>query len=219
MTATTNPPPVLLLIDLQQGIVDGPEDWGPRSTPDLVENVTSLLTTWRMNRWPIMHVHHDDIFDPTNIISAKWPETFAAHACAAKGKGERRYVKNGGSAFVGTGLKDDLRMYVKPKWRGREAVGKVVVCGMDGRECVNSTARHGVDLGFEMVVVGDACASYGMRSWKKEGRGDILNAEETHAVAMGMLEGYCEVTSRQKLLGTLRVLEDGVEERKGEREK
>lgn len=31
--------------------------------------------------------------------------------------------------------------------------------GMDGGQCINSTTRHGADLGYEMVVVADACAS------------------------------------------------------------
>ncbi|KAF4626675.1 hypothetical protein G7Y89_g11483 [Cudoniella acicularis] len=195
------PPPVLLLIDLQQGMVSGPPEWGSRSTPSLVENVTSLLLTWRSKAWPILHVQHDDIADPTNIISATHPEAFAFHACAMPLESENRFVKHTGGAFVGTGLEEALTKYVESSGGWKE--GKVVVVGMDSAQCINSTVRHGVDLGFDMVVVGDACASYELKAWKSDGKGELLSAEDTHAAAMGMLESYCKVTSLDKLMTVL----------------
>ena len=72
--------------------------------------------------------------------------------------------------------------------------------GMDGGQCINSTTRHGVDLGYDMMVVGDACASYAMNPWKT---GKEFGAEETHDAAMGLLCGYCKVTTTKEVLSVL----------------
>lgn len=182
--------PVLLLIDLQHGLVDGPNEWGPRSTPNLTENVASLLKTWRSKKWPIIHIQHDG--GPDNPISSGFPELYALHASAAPLPSEPVFVKKVGSAFIGT----DLEATIKALGEKR----KIVVIGMDGGQCVNSSTRHGVDLGYEVVVVADACASYAISDWKT---GKPWGAEETHSAAMGMLAGDAKVTSADDVLKVL----------------
>jgi nicotinamidase-related amidase len=78
-----SPAPVLLLIDLQHGLIEGPADWGPRSTPKLTENVALLLQTWRSRSWPVFHVYHDALEEPDNPLQVKYPETFNAAAVRA----------------------------------------------------------------------------------------------------------------------------------------
>lgn len=51
-----------------------------------------------------------------------------------------------------------------------------MVIGMDGSQCVNNTVRQAADLGFQLLVVADACACYGMEDWRT---GKQLGAEET----------------------------------------
>jgi nicotinamidase-related amidase len=200
--ATESPlSPILLLIDLQQGLVDGPPEWGGRSTPKLVENVKYMLKTWRSKNWPILHVQHDDIFDSTNLIAAIHPETYAIHSCAAPLPHEALFVKNVGSPFVASGLKAKVDEIMASDGERKEK-RKIVVIGMDGAQCVNDTTRNGTDLGYKIVVVGDASASYGMEDWRT---GKQLGAEETHNAAMDMLVGYCDgkVTTTEKVLEVL----------------
>lgn len=194
MASDKGDPPILLLIDLQHGLVEGPPEWGAPSTPTLVENVTFLLLTWREKSWPILHVHHDDLVEEGNPISPKFPITFAPHACANPLASEKVFIKHVGSAFVATGLLDEIR-----KIGGKR---KAVVIGMDGAQCINNTTRHGADLGLAMVVVGDACASYGVKEWKTA---NSIGAEETHAAAMSMLSAYGEVVTTKKLVASLGV--------------
>lgn len=194
MASHKQDPPILLLIDLQHGLVEGPPEWGPRSTPTLVENVKLLLSTWREKSWPIIHVYHDDLLENGNPISSKYPVTFAPHVCAAPLATEKVFIKHVGSPFVATGLLDEIS-----KLGGTR---KVVVIGMDGGQCVNSTTRNGADLELKMVVVGDACATYGMDDWKTA---ENIGAEETHAAAMSMLTAYAKVFSTEKLLASLDV--------------
>ena len=183
-------PPVLLLIDLQQGLVEpSPED-GPRSTPQLTKNVASLLTFFRSKSWPILHVQHDDIINIDNNISSRFPSSFKIHSSAAPLENEPVFVKHVGSPFVATRLEEELRKLGKRR---------VIVAGMDGRECVNNTTRHGVDLGYEITVVWDACASFGMVGLD----GKVVDAETTHQMAMAMLLSYAKVESLEKVMGDL----------------
>jgi nicotinamidase-related amidase len=188
------PAPVLLLIDLQQGLVEAPADWGPRSTPKLTENVVHLLQTWRSRSWPVLHIRHDDLEEPDNPIQAKYPDTFQAHACSVRLPSEPEFIKHKGSGFVGTQLQEELEKLEK------EGKRKIVVIGMDGAQCVNSTVRHGADLGFQFVVAADGCACYGMDNWRT---GEQLGAEETWQAAMGMLTGFAKVVETNKVLATL----------------
>lgn len=58
--------------------------------------------------------------------------------------------KSASSSFVGT----DLQQYLV--WGG---VKNIIICGCMTNVCVEGTARHGSDLGYNSVVVADASAS------------------------------------------------------------
>jgi nicotinamidase-related amidase len=108
-------------------------------------------------------------------------------------------VKNVGSPFVASGLKSKVEELGALGGKGGEK-RKIVVIGMDAAQCVNDTTRNGTDLGYKIVVVGDATSAFGMEDWisKKQ-----LTAEETHRAAMSMLCGYATVTTTEKVLGVL----------------
>lgn len=190
MATESHEPPILLLIDLQHGLVEGDPQWGPRSTPKLVENVKYLLKTWRSKNWPILHIQHDAFDEPKNPINAAYPETFAIHTSAAPEGDEKVFVKHTGSAFFAEGLPEAIKSY------GHR---KIVVIGMDGKECVNSTVRHGADLGYKIYVVADASASYGMEDYE----GKSVAAEDSHNSAMWMLASFARVTTTEKVLKDL----------------
>jgi nicotinamidase-related amidase len=193
MASGTYSSPILVVVDVQQGMVEGSPEWGPRSTPNLIPNIEQLLSFWRSKQWHILHVQHDDVDDPENPIAAKFPETYAIHPSAAPKDSEKVFVKHTSSAFVGTELQSVIKTYEREK-------RKIIVIGMDGAQCVNSTTRHGVDLGLEIVVVADACATYGMDDWET---GERVTAEDTHRAAMGMLAGFGKVYTTKKLLEVL----------------
>jgi len=190
MTKESQEPPILLVVDLQHGMVEGDPEWGPRSTPKLVENVQYLLKTWRSKSWPILHIQHNAVNEPKNPISAAYPETFAIHTSAAPEGDEKVFVKHTSSAFVAEGLPEELKSY------GHR---KIVVIGMDGAQCVNSTVRQGDDLGYSMYVVRDACASYGMDDYE----GKNVGGEFTNNAAMWMLMAFSKVTSTADVLKDL----------------
>jgi nicotinamidase-related amidase len=55
------------------------------------------------------------------------------------------------SGFGGTDLDAHLRSI---------GVGQIVICGLLSNTCIESTARHGVDLGYHVSVLSDAVAAW-----------------------------------------------------------
>jgi nicotinamidase-related amidase len=190
MASDAEAPPILLSVDLQHGMVEGDKEWGPRSTPKLVENVEYLLKTWREKGWPIIHIQHDADKEPDNPIAARFPKTFAIHTSAAPEGDEKVFVKHTSSAFFAPELPEAIKSY------GHR---RIVVIGMDGTQCVNSTVRQGDDLGYKMVIVADACASYGVEDFE----GKQLDAQNSHNSAMYMLQAFVKVTTTAELFKEL----------------
>jgi nicotinamidase-related amidase len=135
-----------------------------------------------------MHVHHDDA-DPEHPIRQDNPQAFAPHACAAPVAGEPVFTKNTGTSFAAF---EQLK---------RDEVREVCMIGMDGGQCINNNTRHAADLGFEVIVVADACASYAMEDYREGKEKRVITAEETHDVSMMMLSnGYAKVMGTDELL-------------------
>ncbi len=136
----------LIPIDMQEGFYLPPIR--PLNNPFVDANGLRLLGLWRERGWPIVHVKHDSIHagstlhptHPGNILR----EGFEPRA------GEPLVGKSVNCAFVGTDLELRLR---------RMKVDKVVLFGLYADMCVSTTARIASNLGFDTIVVADACAS------------------------------------------------------------
>jgi nicotinamidase-related amidase len=113
-------PPTLLVIDLQQGLVEGDPSGVHRSTPNLTRNVTHILTRWRHHAWPIIHIHHDDA-DPSHPLRQDHPDTSRAHACAVPLPREQIFYKGVGSAFVASRFEEEGEGFVRD-WDGGDEV-------------------------------------------------------------------------------------------------
>jgi nicotinamidase-related amidase len=197
-------PRVLLVIDLQQCLVSPSPEEGPRSTPSLTANVSAILARWRQLNYPVIHVQHR-ASDPRDPLHESHPETNAAHSCAVPLPNEIVRLKTTGSAFGsdhdGVSLLETLESLKSPT--GEKV--KLVIIGMDGAQCVNSTTRSAADLDIDVTVVADACASFGTPGWKKGGaKGKGWGPEETHDLAMAILAGgYARVVTTEEQLRSL----------------
>jgi len=103
-------------------------------------------------------------------------------------------VKRVGSAFVNTELSEILDGLDALK----EGKRSIVVVGMESSDCINNTVRHGADLGYQMVVVVDACAAHEVPDYRQKGK--VLSAEETHEAAMVVLANFAKLTTTNELL-------------------
>ncbi len=181
--------PLLLLIDMQQG-VDQPV-WGPRNNPGAEQVVAGLLARWRAAGWPIIHVRHDSL-EPGSTYRPGQP----GHAFKPEAQplpGEVVVAKSTNSAFVGTDLAQRLAEAGNPP---------LVVAGVSTSNSVEATVRMGGNLGYRIWLVADACFTFDKTDW----HGRLVPGEAVHALSLANMDGeYCRVINSRVLGGALKV--------------
>ena len=139
----------LLVIDMQEGMATRTRSGRERANPQAEEHVASLLAQFRARGLPVIHVLHDDP-DPASPFRKGQPEG-APLPCATPREGETVLWKHGSSAFHGTGLEAHLR---------QQGIGRIVLVGAVAAFCVTSTTRWASDLGFQVILPGDALIGF-----------------------------------------------------------
>lgn len=139
----------LLIIDMQEGMAARTMSGRPRANPQAEERVAGLLALFRDRGLPVVHVFHDDP-DPASPFRRGEPEG-APMPCAVPVSGEAVFWKSTSSAFAGTGLDVHLR---------RQGIGRLVLVGAVAAFCVTSTCRSASDLGFQVILPGDALIGF-----------------------------------------------------------
>lgn len=178
---------VLLVIDVQKGM-DDPR-LGRRNNPDAEKNIERLLQAWREAGRPIIHVQHDSTgaespFRPGQGGNEIKPE-------AQPLPGEPVLHKNVSSAFIGTDLEQRLRAAQQ---------NTLVLVGMMAEYCVNTTARMGENLGFDVYVVADATAAWEHKSFD----GSHVSADDVYRVAMATLHNeFGQVVTTDAVLAAI----------------
>ncbi|CAM3111795.1 cysteine hydrolase [Pseudomonas floridensis] len=181
------PDSTLILIDLQQGI-NHPK-LGRRNNPQAEDRASELLQAWRHARRPVIHVRHFS----TSPSSVFWPEQSGVEYQPAflPLADERELSKQVPDAFCGSFLE---------MWLRSDGVRQVVIAGVVTNNSVESTARSGGNLGFEVIVAHDACFTFDQADFF----GTPRSAEEVHAMSLANLHGeYANVLSTAQILGGL----------------
>ncbi|MEU0468868.1 cysteine hydrolase [Amycolatopsis thermoflava] len=163
----------VLILDLQNEVIHENGAFGGSGAAahakqrNVVGNAARLAKAARAARAPVIHVHHQRSVGADNGADSKqnaplWRDMAEADAMgtgwgAAPHEGieplpgDTVVHKQRVSAFYGTSL--DIKL------RGL-GVEKVLVSGALTNLSVESTIRYGADLGYEMVLVEDACSSF-----------------------------------------------------------
>ncbi len=148
----------LVLIDLQTGILALPTE--PYSSEHCLAKGKELADLFRNNDAPVVLVNvgwHKDLADtPPNIVDqpTQRPATGLPGNWSQLAEGLQRpedltITKRQWGAFTGTELDLQLR---------RRNIDTIVIGGIATNMGVESTVRHGWELGYNMVVVEDACS-------------------------------------------------------------
>jgi nicotinamidase-related amidase len=150
---------VLILIDLQEGIIGRP--FAPRSGSDVLSAGRTLAERFRAAGAPVVLVRvtfADNYADapPSNVDSPMqlppggMPESWSRLAEGLAAPGDIHVVKRQWGAFHGTELDLQLR---------RRGVRTVVVGGIATNFGVESTVRAAWEHGYDVVVPEDVCAT------------------------------------------------------------
>ena len=95
--------------------------------------------------------------------------------------GDAVFVKTEVNSFLNTGLEDHLKQL---------GVDTLVICGMQTQMCVEAAVRAAHDLGYEVILLHDACASRNLKFGDRE-----VTAAEVHASTLAAMKSYSEVIS------------------------
>jgi|SRR5476651_505487 len=178
------PNAALILIDMQQGI-NHPK-LGRRNNPRAEEQMSALLAAWRYTRRPVIHVRHFSR-SPDSVF---WPEQSGVDYQPAflPYDGERQLRKNVPDAFCGSALEG---------WLRADSITQLVIVGVVTNNSVESTARTGGNLGFDVIVPHDGCFTFDQADFF----GTPHSAQEVHAMSLGNLHGeYATVLSAAEVL-------------------
>ena len=176
---------VLLPIDMQQAF-DEPS-WPRRWNADVDANGRALLAAWRRAGRTVLHVRHDSVVAGAGLAPGRPGNAFRPGFEPLSG--EEVVSKSVNSAFIGTDL--DLRLK-------RLGAKHVVTFGISTDMCVSTTVRTGANLGWDMLLVPEACDCFDL----PDGKGGTIPAERVHEVHVATLAfEFARILRLEELVG------------------
>jgi nicotinamidase-related amidase len=167
----------LVVVDVQEAFEDS-EYWGRRNNPGCEANVASLIAAWRAAGRPIVYVRHE-------FESHDW-----AFKAVVSGDPDLLVSKQVNSAFYGS---PDL-----DAWLREHNLGAIALCGITTDHCVETTARMGANLGYEVLFVLDATHTFD----RSGPDGTVMTADElARATATQLHEEFATIVSTSELAG------------------
>ncbi|OFX68790.1 MAG: isochorismatase [Bacteroidetes bacterium GWE2_29_8] len=136
------------------------------------ENAKLILNKFREGNMPIIHVQHIATRDTATFFL---PNTNGAdfHNNVKPLEHEKTIIKHYPNSFIETSLLDYLKS---------NNISNLVICGMMTHMCVDATTRAAKDLGFNIVLISDACATKELEIEGQKVRAeDVQNSFETVA--------------------------------------
>ena len=164
----------LILIDIQN-------DYFENGTMTLVGseqaslNARQILDKFRTDGLPVIHIQHI-----ANRPGATFflPGTKGAdiNVNVKPKENEKIIVKHFPNSFRETGLLEYLKSL---------QITDLVICGMMTHMCVDATTRAAKDFGFNITVIGDACATRDLTI-----NGKVVKAADVHHSFLAAFNGF-----------------------------
>ena len=178
----------LVVIDIQQFYFEG----GLVPLTGSVEaaaRARKVLDAFRARALPVIHVRHVPATVATVDGEPADPQ-YRIRPEVQPAAGEKVISKRFANSFRETDLLETLR---------QKGITRIVIVGMQTHMCVEAASRAATDLGFDVVVVHDACATRPL-----EFGGLTVPAGMVHAGALAAIKGtYGRVVSVAELLAEL----------------
>ena len=154
----------LVVVDVQKGFEEA-DFWGPRNNPGADDNIAALIDVWQSTGRPVVFVRHDSPKPRSPLRPGYEGNDFKEYVQERRGKGagaELFVTKTVNSAFLGT---PDLAA-----WLTAEGISQFVLVGIQTNMCVETTARMGGNLGYDVVVAYDAAYTFDLEGpfgWRR----------------------------------------------------
>jgi nicotinamidase-related amidase len=178
----------LVVIDIQQFYFEG--GLVPLTgSLEAAAQARKALEAFRARSLPVIHVRH--VPKSVAIVDGEPADPqYRIRPEVQPAAGEKVISKRFANSFRDTDLLDTIR---------QKGVSRIVIAGMQTHMCVEAASRAATDLGFDVVVVHDACATRPL-----EFGGRTVPADLVHAAALAAIKGtYGRVISVAELLKEL----------------
>lgn len=176
----------LLVIDVQNGF--GDPRWGTRNNPDAEVNIAALTESWQAAGDPIVLVRHDSRERGSPLRPGQPGNDLQPLLDGIRPA--LLFAKNVNSAFLG---EVDLHA-----WLTKRRIGQLVLCGIQTNMCVETTARIGGNLGYDVTLPIDATYTFDA----KGPDGTVLSADQLAAATAANLHdgGFARVTTTAQVV-------------------
>jgi len=175
----------LLLVDIQK-------DYFPGGNVELAGMTEAslkagrLLSYFREKGLPTFHIQHLSTA-PKAAFFVPNTEGVEIHENVKPLPDDIIIQKGYPNSFRETSLLDELK---------KAGVEEVVICGAMSHMCIDATARAAADLGFNCIVMHDACATMGLSF-----DGQAIPADQVHGAFMAALGfAYARIMSLEEFL-------------------
>lgn len=176
----------LIIVDVQNDYFPGGR-WPLVGIEPAAANAARLLTEFRAQGAPIVHVRHEFSGNDAPFF-APGSNGAQTHTVVAPHEGEPVVLKHYPNAFRGTNLKSLL---------DGKSIHALTIVGAMSHVCIDATVRASVDFGYDVTVVHDAVATRDL-----EFNGVNVPAAHVHAAYMAALAfAYARVESTDEYLG------------------
>lgn len=179
----------LLLIDFQNDYFPGGK-WELENIHSAADNGAKLLTVFREKKLPVIHVHHEFLSDQAPFF-VQGTAGAEIHTSVANRNDEEVVLKHSANSFKETNLKEILDTL---------KVENLIIAGAMSHMCIDAGTRAAADLGYNVTVAQDACATRA-----QEFNGITVPAEQVHASFMAALAfAYARVEDTEVLLNEIK---------------
>jgi nicotinamidase-related amidase len=176
----------LIVVDFQRAFEDAAH-WGRRNNPACEANVAALVAEWVARDRPLVLVRHDSV-EPGSPLAPGSP----GHALRPELDGveaDLLVAKRVNSSFHG---EPDLDAWLRDR-----GIGTIVLCGITTNHCVETTARVGGNLGYDVRFALDATHTFD----RTGPDGTTLSADELARATATSLHGeFATVVRTEELL-------------------
>lgn len=180
---------VLYLVDLQQGFQETSHWGGKRNNPNCEENCLKILSKFRNEQRPIIHIKHCSTSLNSPLHPSKPGNQFIESLKPLQN--EDVIEKNVNSGFIGTNLK----RLQDNKYKSIN----ILVVGLTTNHCISTTVRMGSNFGYNIYLVNDACATFERMDFD----GKVWTPDDIHSVSICSLKDeFATILNTNDILGS-----------------
>ena len=173
----------LILVDIQNDYFPGGKSELYKAE-DAAQSAREILRIFRARAWPVFHIRHIAGGDGASFFLPDTPGSEIAKLVSPL-PAEEVFIKHAPNSFIGTPLGAALTNL---------RVERIVIAGMMSHMCIDSTTRAASELGFEVLLVHDACATKALVF-----HDEVIPALQVHTAFMAALGAFARVVSLEEL--------------------